>query len=156
MIKTIVSGGQTGSDQAAWDAAIFTGIAQDGWVPKGSYSEAGKINSVTYKFKETASSGYLERTALNVKESDATLLFSYGKPTGGTLRTIEYCTEYNKPFLYIDLKKYKTIKPIIKWLKEVKPTVLNIAGSRESKFPGIYKVTRLIIIDVLMEYNGLS
>ena len=34
MIKKIVSGGQTGADSAALDAAIKLGVAHGGWVPK--------------------------------------------------------------------------------------------------------------------------
>ena len=34
MIKKIISGGQTGADQAALDVAIKLGIPHGGWIPK--------------------------------------------------------------------------------------------------------------------------
>lgn len=157
MIDKIISGGQTGADEAALDSALFLSIEIGGWIPKGGYNEKGKICLLTYNtLKETESSGYLQRTELNVKGSNATLLFSFGKPETGTLRTIEFCQLHNKPYLYVDLLKYKTYKPIVKWLKEVQPEILNIAGSRESKFPGIYKIVRFILIDLLIEINKIK
>ena len=35
MLEKIISGGQTGADQAALDAAIKLGIPHGGWIPKG-------------------------------------------------------------------------------------------------------------------------
>lgn len=45
MIKKIVSGGQTGADQAALDAAIETGIPHGGWIPKGRKTEPEPLSS---------------------------------------------------------------------------------------------------------------
>lgn len=154
VIKYIQSGYQTGADIAAIDSAVFLNIDYGGWVPKGAFNERGKLVDINYK--ETPSGGYLERTMFNVRDSDATLIFSYGKVTGGSYRTMEYCKQYNKPHLYIDLTKLKTNNPITKWLKEHKPTILNVAGSRESKHPGIYKVVRYTLIEVLIQHNGIK
>jgi len=43
MIKRIISGGQTGVDQAALDAAIHAGIPHGGWMPEGRLTESGKL-----------------------------------------------------------------------------------------------------------------
>ena len=43
--------------------------------------------------------------------------------------------------------------PIIEWLQD-KSGVLNIAGSRESKHPGIQQLVHMIMIDVLNVVNG--
>lgn len=39
----IVSGGQTGADQAGLDAAINLGIPYGGWIPKGRLTEDGPL-----------------------------------------------------------------------------------------------------------------
>jgi hypothetical protein len=43
MLKKIISGGQTGADRAALDAAIRLGIPHGGWVPKGRLAEDGRL-----------------------------------------------------------------------------------------------------------------
>jgi Circularly permutated YpsA SLOG family len=43
MLSKIVSGGQTGADQAALDAAIELGFPHGGWVPKGRKTESGPL-----------------------------------------------------------------------------------------------------------------
>jgi hypothetical protein len=47
---------------------------------------------------------YLKRTEANIVDSDATLIFTYGIPTGGSLRTADFCNKHNKPMLCIDLE----------------------------------------------------
>ena len=56
-IKKIVSGGQTGADQAALDVAIRYGIAHGGWVPKGRKTEAGTLPE-KYKLRQMPSGSY--------------------------------------------------------------------------------------------------
>jgi ribosomal protein L33 len=43
MLKKIISGGQTGADQAALDVAINLGIPHGGWIPKGRKTEKGTL-----------------------------------------------------------------------------------------------------------------
>ncbi len=43
MIKKIISGGQTGADQAGLDVAIELGIPHAGWIPKGRKTEKGTL-----------------------------------------------------------------------------------------------------------------
>lgn len=91
MLKKIISGGQTGVDRAALDAAILLKIPHGGWCPKGRLSEVGKIPD-KYLLKETESSDYSERTKLNIHDSDGTLIFVPSTPikvTDGTLLTIQ-------------------------------------------------------------------
>src|SRR2546423_13574935 len=67
----IVSGGQTGADRAALDFALAHKIPQGGWCPKGRRAEDGVIEPC-YRLVETPSSRYSQRTAWNVRDSDAT------------------------------------------------------------------------------------
>lgn len=73
MIKKIISGGQTGADQATLDAAIKLGIPHDGWIPKGRKTEDG-ILPYTYKLKEFKSAGYGTPNAMDRDDLSSTVL----------------------------------------------------------------------------------
>ena len=83
MLKKIISGGQTGADRAALDAAMRLGIPHGGWLPKGRLAEDGCLPD-HYQLEEMPTDSYRERTRKNVQASDGTLLVSRGTPTGGT------------------------------------------------------------------------
>ena len=86
----IVSGGQTGADRAGLDWALAHNVECGGWCPKGRKAEDGPINP-EYPLKETPSDSYIQRTEWNVRDSDATILFSIEPTlTGGSLRTMEF------------------------------------------------------------------
>ena len=158
-ITKIVSGGQTGADRGGLDAAIHCNIPHGGWCPKGRRAENGVISD-KYLLKETSSSGYLPRTEQNVIDSDATLIFTIGKLSGGSLKTMEFAQKHKKPVLHINIGEYSrkdTVHFISRWFEGdvAKPTppsncIMNVAGQRESKAPVIQDKVKAIMIDVLM------
>jgi len=103
-IKKIISGGQTGAGRAGLDAAMEMSIPVGGWYPKGRKAEDGPIDDI-YLLQETESGDYRVRTGLNVKESDSTIIFSKGKPTGGTALTVKKTNDLKKPYIFVDLGK---------------------------------------------------
>ncbi len=142
MVKKIVSGGQTGVDRAALDAAIYLNMSHGGWCPKGRLAELGETIPLKYSLKETNSSDYSERTKLNIQDSDGTLIFVPTIPiqvSDGTLLTIQEVKIHKKPYLIIDLSEKIDIGSIAEFIKVNKIETLNIAGPRESQKPGIYK-----------------
>jgi len=161
-ITKIISGGQTGADRGGLDAAIYCKIHHSGWCPKGRRSEDGAIPD-TYHLQETPSKSYLKRTEQNVTDSDATIIFSVGKLTGGSFRTMEFAKKHKKPVLHVNLAEYERAEAahcILRWFEGdvTKPTppkncVLNVAGSRESKSPGIQGKVMEIMVDVLKKMN---
>lgn len=143
MIDLVISGGQTGVDRAALDVAIAMGIRHGGWCPKGRRAEDGVI-SEKYNLTETSSEDYSERTILNIKDSDATLIFVPSIPintTDGTRLTIKEVFERKKSYLLIDLSREQNpSKKIEEWAANSSIKILNIAGPRESQSPGIYEL----------------
>jgi hypothetical protein len=157
----VVSGGQTGADQAALRAAKALGFQTGGWVPRGCLTEGGPAPWLVTEFgcRESASAGYPARTRLNVAESDATLIFSRcwepGHPTGtGSLLTKQTCVALGKLHLVAD--PFDGCEPldaaaegIRQWLTRYQVRTLNVAGSRESKAPGIGARVEAILREVL-------
>ena len=97
----VISGGQTGVDRGALDAALALQVECGGWCPEGRLAEDGTIPK-RYPVMELANAGYVERTARNVADSDGTLIISNGVPLGGTRETVDRCIEMRKPHLIID------------------------------------------------------
>ena len=139
-IKKIISGGQTGADQAALDAAIEMGIPHGGWVPLGRLTEKGRLPA-RYKMQEINAIDYDQRTEMNVIDSDGTLLFGKGKLKGGSALTKKLAKKHLKPCLHLDIAEvspYRAVEIIRSWLEVRKIKVLNVAGPRESTCPEIY------------------
>jgi hypothetical protein len=140
----IVSGGQTGVDRGALDAAMALGIPHGGWCPKGRLAEDGPIPSI-YQLAETGSPAYAERTERNVLGSDATLILCRGRPSGGTDLTLRLARRHARPHLVADLNE-PVLARVRRWLAKIRPATLNVAGPRESQAPGIAaQATKLLI-----------
>ncbi|MEO0248919.1 MAG: putative molybdenum carrier protein [candidate division WOR-3 bacterium] len=133
----IISGGQTGVDRAALDAALEMGIPCGGWCPKGRLAEDGCI-SQRYPLKETRTSQYQERTRLNVRDSEGTLILKAGELKGGTALTVKLARGMKKPLLLIDLELNPDPARVRRWIHANNICVLNVAGPRESGSPGIH------------------
>lgn len=134
MITKIISGGQTGVDRAALDVARQLEIAWGGYCPKGRRAEDGPIPEVYGRLIETGSTKYPVRTEMNVREADATLIITWGEPTGGSLLTVKLCKKHDKPHFVADMHE-TPLPQVVSWLEGVRPTVLNVAGPAQSKFP---------------------
>ncbi len=151
MIKKIVSGGQTGVDQAALDAAIASNVDYGGWLPAGRRTENGPLSS-RYAMQEMTSGTYPDRTRKNVIDSDATLIISHGPLTGGSALTANIAKGKGKAVLHIDLARFSLKEALFithGWLGENAPAVLNIAGPRASSDDSIYDAAFVFVTEVL-------
>lgn len=130
-----MSGGQTGVDRAGLEAALALGIEHGGWCPKGRLSEDGSIPS-RYELQEMDSPEYPPRTEQNVVDSDATLILYEGKLKGGTLLTQRLAKRHNRDCLCVKIDP-KNLDRLREWLAQTRPSVLNVAGPRDSSQPKI-------------------
>src|SRR5215472_1184066 len=134
---TIVSGGQTGADRAALDWALAHNVPCDGWCPKGRKAEDGPID-LKYPLKETPSSSYLQRTEWNVRDSDATVLFSIESAlTGGSKKTMDFARAHKKPWLHLWAGDSTAADKLKAFIEEHRVKILNVAGPRASNEPGV-------------------
>jgi hypothetical protein len=143
-VVKVVSGGQTGVDRGALDAAIALRIPHGGWCPRGRLAEDGRIPA-RYRLRQADVPGYPERTRRNVVDSDATLILCRGEPVGGTALTYRLARRHGKPCLVVDLDAAPEVEVIRRWLQEHGVGVLNVAGPRESQTPGIAQQARKFI-----------
>ena len=153
---TIISGGQTGADRAALDFAIQHGIPHAGWCPRGRLAEDGPIEA-RYELRQTPSRRYAQRTQWNVRDSDATVVFSIAAElSGGSALTIELAERLGKPSLHLAGEttvgettsavgerrvSAATVRvaaeKLLGFLAEHNVRCLNIAGPRASQEPEI-------------------
>jgi len=111
----IVSGGQTGADQAALDWAMKRGVPHGGWCPKGRRAEDGPIGG-RYQLKETPSSNYLQRTEWNARDSDGTVVFSVAEVlTGGSKKTVDLARKHGRPVLHLSKANGIPIAEVACW-----------------------------------------
>src|ERR1700727_1579159 len=96
-LTKIISGGQTGVDRGALDAALEAQFPCGGWCPADRAAEDGPIPA-HYPLKLLALGGYSERTRQNVLDSDGTAIMYRSTLTGGTLLTRNLCRRAGKPY----------------------------------------------------------
>ena len=153
-LEKIVSGGQTGVDRGALDAALAAGFACGGWCPGGRIAEDGQI-AACYPMVELAGSSYEERTLKNVLDSDGTAILYRGALEGGTRLTAEYCQAHRKPCELLNaarLSPDEAAREIIAFIAGNNIKVLNVAGPRASKWPGAHDYAHSAIDLVLIAY----
>ncbi|WP_417517919.1 putative molybdenum carrier protein [Marinobacter sp.] len=139
MITKVISGGQTGADRAALDAAIEASVPISGSCPAGKKAEDGETPD-HYGLQEI-SGGYRQRTRKNVADSDGTAIFYDAFLSGGTELTLQFCIRLNKPYKLIDISLIdaeKAAAVLVEFTDKFNVTTLNVAGPRASNHPGIY------------------
>ncbi len=136
-IRRIVSGGQTGVDRAALDVALGLDLPCGGWCPRGRKAEDGPIPR-RYPLFETPTAGYQQRTEWNVRDADGTLVLCCGHATGGTALTIRLARRRRRPLLVLDLNLDPSPSLVREWVRDQRIRVLNVAGPRESRCPGVH------------------
>ena len=153
----IITGGQTGVDRAALDVAVGSGIDYGEWCPRGGWAEDfPEPPGVRAKFpqlKETPLADPAQRTAWNIRDSDAVLILVGDAGTSvsaGTMLAGQLADGQGKPMLIVDLSRADAMVGAKEWLETQRVRFgaglrLGIGGPRESEAPGIYQRTRAFL-----------
>lgn len=139
MLNKVVSGFQTGSDIGGVIAASGFGIATGGWMPRGFLTESGPRPEYAgrYGAKEHSSPKYPPRTYANVNDSDATIRLAHDLDSPGEACTLDAIRAIKKPHVDVDLRGNARPEEVADFIRRYDVGTLNVAGNRESKFPGI-------------------
>jgi hypothetical protein len=150
----VISGGQTGVDQAALRAARTCGIKTGGWAPRNWMTLSGPQRDMLQGFGLSEhSEGYAARTDANVRDSDATIRIASDFKSAGEKLT-KLCTlRHSKPrcdFLVIggDINTNEYFQGLRAFLITHDVRVLNVAGNSEQTSPGIGSVAEKFLLSV--------
>lgn len=147
-MERVISGGQTGADQAGLEVARRLGIRTGGFMPKGWRTEDGQRPDLaaTFGLEEAATAVYADRTERNVQASDGTVVFGDSRSPGSML-TVRLCQQHGKPCGVVRLvgDVDSTAAALRAWLSEHQIRTLNVAGNRASQAPGIEGFVKAVL-----------
>jgi hypothetical protein len=125
-------------------------MAEDGQLGEEYFA----VDRLDCGMQETTSPRYAQRTRLNVRDSDATLIVVASRlVTPGTKLTMTLLRKVEKPYRRCDPYKLWTVPRIVQWICQPQQSgkiieILNVAGSRETNMPGIYERTFQYLTDI--------
>ncbi len=154
MIEKIVSGGRTGVEMAALDAAIKVGMAYGGWIPKNN-GEFGDMKANKYNLTEMSTTHRVETFKKNIRESDGTLMLSHGTLSKDVKTTKNTIQRYSTPLLHVDLSStnaFNAASLINDWLIDNDLNILHVTGPTENEDDNIYSAT----LDILQAVYFLN
>jgi hypothetical protein len=120
-LDEVLSGGEAGVDRAALDAARALG-----------YKAGGAC-----------------RSAINVRDADATLIVYNGAPDSDARRTEEIALRMGKPVICVDLADRGGFDQAKAWLDRTSPRVLNVTGARGARNVGTYARSFAMLVRLL-------
>ncbi len=156
-LRKLITGGQTGVDRGALDAALEHGFPCGGWCPAGRLAEDGPLPQ-RYPLRELPDGTYADRTEQNVRDSDATLILVPGKLAGGTRLTLDCCKRHARPHLVLRLPPVlhrnhaefeRALSRAGSFLESTACRTLNVAGPRASEWPDAYANARALVTGLL-------
>ena len=162
----VISGGQTGVDQAALRAAQASGLAIGGWCPPGRESEAGPIPE-RFPLRETPAERSPEaphvprsqRTEWNVRDSDGALILTRQRERdaagdAGSAWAAECARRYGRPLLACDPADPRAATRIVEWLHATPIETLSVGGPSERTQPGIGEAAYSLLVEVFGQLAG--
>jgi hypothetical protein len=153
-LKKIVSGGETGVDRAALDAALAAHFPCGGWVTADRMAEDGVIPA-RYPLIALPHGGYRQRTRLNVSDSDGTAILYNESLKGGTRLTRNLCALLKRPYVLINASEtpdpLAAADKVLKFIADNNIETLNVAGTRASGWAGGYRFAADVISATLQK-----
>jgi hypothetical protein len=142
----VISGGQTGVDQAALRAAQDCGLDVGGWCPPGHLCETGLIPD-RFPLQETPEDRSplapdiprSQRTEWNIRDSDASLILRPASLAAdpGTDWAKRHADRLSRPLLVVDPWDPDATGRIRAWLDSLEIRTLGVGGPSEGTIPGI-------------------
>jgi len=133
-LRTVISGGQTGADQAGLAAAQTFNLQTGGFAPAGFKTVLGNMPQLGSLFGLVEAGTYQQRTALNVKHFDATLRFASNFKSPGERLTLACINKYSKPHLDVQLPcsdPLTVAAELAAFIKDKQVWTLNVAGNAD-------------------------
>ena len=160
-IIAVRSGGQSGADRGAMDAAQQCGVPVYGWCPAGGWAEdyptPPGVLELYPQMLETPSSDVAQRTEWNIRDSTCCIVLNTCER--GTSRGTDFGYEcydrYGIPHFEIAIDGPAPIDVQVEraceWLRGLDDDgiVLGIGGPRASEYPGIYDISRHVTEAIL-------
>ena len=134
-LTKVISGGQSGSDQAGLAAAKFHNIPTGGLAPYKYMTTEGENPGLKHLYGLKESSGsYKDRTWSNVFASDATIRLAVDFNSPGEKCTMNAIVDYGRPFFDIPLEyAIGYVDQVIYWIGAKEIETLNVAGNSQGK-----------------------
>jgi hypothetical protein len=163
-LTKIISGGQTGVDRAALDAALAVDFPCGGWCPADRKAEDGTIpdrypmsllalcDMGNARMARPVGQGNRPRTLKNVQGSDGTAILFNQSLTGGTKLTRDLCIREKKPFIVLDATQIsveRAVKAIVRFIDENEIQTMNVAGPRASGWTEGYAFALAVVGGVI-------
>ena len=167
-VVALRSGGQSGADRGAMDAARRLGVAVLGWCPAGGWAEdypdPPGVLSIYPEMVETPSDDVIQRTEWNIRDSTCCIALNTCVPgvSQGTDAGFAFYEKYRLPYFVFEIDDPDTydvqVQATVEWLKGLgeEEIVLGVGGPRESEYPGIYDIAFSVISSVLAAMGAPS
>lgn len=151
LIAAIRSGGQSGVDRGALDAARAEGVCIEGYCPAGGWAEdfpdAPGLLVVYPELTETPSPDPAQRTEWNVRDSHVTLVIAAGAISQGTTLTVDLASAYGRPVMTVARPE---VNEVLRWLcSQGRGLTVNVAGPRASEWPDAYRTSKRLVGNLL-------
>ena len=152
MIKKIISGGLTVSDQAALDAAMILGIPHGGYIPWGRITEIGTLPS-KYKLQELNTDNHFDCIERNVKESKGTLIISAGELNDDSKYARKVTIKHSHQLFVVDIEltpSFKATTLVNDWIQKYNIDKLYIIGPFTYEYLNIDRHMTIIVEGALL------
>jgi hypothetical protein len=134
---SLITSSQLGVDRAVLDWSITNNLPHGGWCPQGTLGGTDPLDP-KYRLKETAGPAILESVESNVRDSEATLVFTLGpKATGPAMKASTYAKKQKKPVLHVHRAVLGASERVIEFLDKYYVRRLHVTGSTEADEPGV-------------------